>query len=163
MKANVRLNSPTAEVTSPGRSSRWSADMSFDSSIRSGAKSRPAIPIGTLMKKIQFQLTCSVRRPPKSGPIASAIADTPAQMPIAVPRWRAGKVAVMIESVAGFMSAPPRPWTTRAEFSIVPFEASPQASEAPVKITRPVMKMSRRPSRSASFPPISMKAANASA
>ncbi len=41
------------------------------------------MPIGTLMKKIQFQLTCSVSRPPTSGPIASAIAETPAQMPIA--------------------------------------------------------------------------------
>ena len=36
------------------------------------------------MKKIQFQLMCSVIRPPTSGPIASASAETPAQMPIAV-------------------------------------------------------------------------------
>ena len=43
-------------------------------------------PIGTLMKKIQFQLMCSEMRPPTSGPIASASAETPAQMPIAVPR-----------------------------------------------------------------------------
>ena len=66
------------------------------------------------MKKIQFQLTCSVIRPPTSGPIASASAETPAQMPIALPRSRGGKVAVMIESVAGFISAPPTPCTTRA-------------------------------------------------
>ena len=72
------------------------------------------MPIGTLMKKIQFQFTCSVSRPPTSGPIASAIAETPAQMPIALPRSRGGNVAVMIESVAGFISAPPRPCTTRA-------------------------------------------------
>ena len=31
------------------------------------------MPIGTLMKKIQFQLTCSVSSPPTSGPIASAM------------------------------------------------------------------------------------------
>ena len=62
-----------------------------------------------LMKKIQFQLTCSVSRPPTSGPIASAIAETPAQMPIAVPRSRGGNVAVMIESVAGFISARAEP------------------------------------------------------
>ena len=74
----------------------------------------PAIPTGTLMKKIQLQLICSVRMPPISGPIASAIAETPTQMPIAVPRWRGGKVATMIESVAGFISAAPTPWTTRA-------------------------------------------------
>src|SRR6266540_2268621 len=51
------------------------------------------------MKKIQFQLMCSVITPPTSGPIASASADTPAQIPIAVPRWRGGNVTVMIERV----------------------------------------------------------------
>ena len=66
------------------------------------------------MKKIQFQLMCSVIRPPTSGPIASASAETPAQIPIAVPRCRGGKVTVMIESVAGFISAAPTPCTTRA-------------------------------------------------
>ena len=81
---------------------------------RERGRDRRSAPIGTLMKKIQFQLTCSVIRPPTSGPIASASAETPAQMPIAVPRWRGGKVTVMIESVAGFISAAPRPWTTRA-------------------------------------------------
>ena len=57
---------------------------------------------------------CSVMRPPRSGPIASAIAETPAQMPSAVPRSRGGKVAVMIESVAGIMQAAPIPGRTRA-------------------------------------------------
>ena len=85
------------------------------------------MPIGTLMKKIQFQLTCSVSSPPTSGPIASAIAETPAQMPIAVPRCRGGKVAVMIDSVAGFISAPPRPWTTRAPIRTPPLGAKPHA------------------------------------
>ena len=47
--------------------------------------------------------------PPTSGPIASASADTPAQIPIAVPRSRGGNVAAMIESVAGFISAAPAP------------------------------------------------------
>ena len=69
------------------------------------------------MKKIQLQLMCSVIRPPTSGPIASAIAETPTQMPIAVPRCRGGNVAVMIESVAGFISAEPTPCTTRAPIS----------------------------------------------
>ena len=115
------------------------------------------------MKKIQFQLTCSVRRPPTSGPIASAIAETPAQMPIALPRSRGGNVAVMIESVAGFISAPPRPCTTRAPIRKPPFGARPQARLAPVKTARPTMKISRRPRKSASLPPVSMNAANVSA
>ena len=69
------------------------------------------------MKKIQFQLMCSVMIPPTSGPIASASAETPAQIPIAVPRCRGGNVTVMIESVDGFISAAPTPWTTRAAIS----------------------------------------------
>ena len=75
--------------------------------------------------------------PPTSGPIASASAETPAQMPIAVPRCRAGKVAVMIESVAGIISAAPTPCTTRAPISISGPVASPQASDAAVKTARP--------------------------
>ena len=115
------------------------------------------------MKKIQFQLIRSVMMPPTSGPIASASAETPAQTPIAVPRWRAGKVATMIESVAGFISAAPRPWTTRAAISTSPPPASPQASDEAVKTTSPITKIRRRPSRSASLPPVSMKAPNVSA
>ena len=116
------------------------------------------------MKKIQFQPMCSVIRPPTSGPIASAIAETPAQIPIAIPRCFGGKVAVMIESVAGFISAAPTPWTTRApdqQASALP--ARPQASEEAVKITRPTMKIRRRPNRSASLPPVSISTAKVSA
>ena len=58
-----------------------------DSSIRRKLAAIASSPIGTLMKKIQCQLACSVRRPPTSGPIASASAETPAQIPIAIPRW----------------------------------------------------------------------------
>ena len=131
--------------------------------MKIGIEKSPAMPNGTLTKKIQFQLTCSVRRPPTSGPIASAMAETPAQMPIALPRSRGGNVAVMIESVAGFIIAPPSPCTTRAPIRNPPFGASPQASEAPVKTVRPTMKIRRRPKKSASLPPISMKAAKVSA
>ena len=66
-------------------------------------------------------------------------------MPIAVPRCRGGKVAVMIPSVAGFMIAAPMPWTVRAPIRKPAFGARPQASEAPVKMTRPTMNSSRRP------------------
>ena len=115
------------------------------------------------MKKIQFQLICSVITPPTSGPIASASAETPAQMPIAIPRCRGGKVAVMIESVAGFISADPAPCTTRAPIRKPALGASPHASEAAVKITSPTMKMNRRPKRSASLPPVSISTAKVSA
>ena len=77
---------------------------------------------------------CSVIRPPTSGPIASASAETPAQMPIAIPRCRGGNVAVMIESVAGFISAAPTPCTTRAPISMPALVARPQTSDDAVKI-----------------------------
>ena len=67
--------------------------------------------------------------PPSRGPIASAIAETPAQIPIAIPRSRAWKVAEMIESVAGIISAAPMPWTARAEISSGALEDRPQASD----------------------------------
>jgi hypothetical protein len=121
------------------------------------------IPIGTLTKKIQLQLMCSVRRPPTRGPIARARAEVPAQMPIAVPRWRGGKVAAMIESVAGFISAAPAPCTTRAPISSSPLDARPQTSDDSVKTASPMTNIRRRPRRSASLPPLSINEANVSA
>ena len=59
---------------------------SRDSSMSSKLAATPAMPTGMFTKKIQFQPRCWVSKPPASGPIASASADTPAQMPIAVPR-----------------------------------------------------------------------------
>jgi len=98
---------------------------------------------------------CSVMSPPSSRPIASAIADTPAQMPIAVPRSRAAKVAEMIESVAGIINAAPIPWTARAPISSGALEERPQKSEETVKTARPMVKIKRLPRRSPSFPPVS--------
>jgi hypothetical protein len=84
-------------------------------------------------------------------------------MPIAVPRWEGGKVAEMIESVAGFMSAAPAPWTTRAPIRKPAVGASAQAREAALKMPSPVTNTRRRPKRSASLPPVSMSAAKVSA
>ena len=143
------------DVRRPGRSSRCSREVSFDSGTTKIAERTATTPIGTLMKKIQFQEMCSVMIPPSSGPIASAIAETPAQIPIAVPRSFTAKVAEMIERVAGIISAAPTPWTARAPISSGALDESPHASEESVKMTRPIVKSSRRPRRSPSFPPVS--------
>ena len=45
-------------------------------------------------------------------------ARPPTQMPIAIPRCRGGKVAVMIESVAGLINAAPTPCTARDAISV---------------------------------------------
>ena len=136
---------------------------SFDSVIRRKLAAIATMPTGMLTKKIQCQLRCCVSRPPTSGPIARARAETPAQMPIAIPRSFGGKVAAMIERVAGFISAAPIPCTTRAAISMSPESASPHQSEAAVKTTIPITKISRRPYASASLPPISISAAKLSA
>ncbi len=158
----VSANNATPELARPSGSSRCS-EVSRDSSMKMRAAKTPSTPIGTLMKKIQLQLMCCVITPPISGPIASAIAETPAQIPIAIPRCRGGNVAVMIESVAGFISAAPMPCTVRAPISRPAPFASPHASDEPVKTTRPTMKIRRRPSRSASLPPVSSNTPNVNA
>ena len=53
--------------------------------------------------------------------------------------------AVMIDSVDGFISAAPRPCTTRATISMRALAASPQNSDASVKTASPTTKMRRRP------------------
>ena len=68
---------------------------------------------GTLRKKIDRQETFSTRKPPTTGPMASASALTPAHVPIALPRSCGGKALVMIERVAGIMNAAPTPWAAR--------------------------------------------------
>ena len=132
------------DVPRPGRS-RLSCVSSFDSVTSRSVAPMASMPTGTLMKKIQCQLRCSVSRPPTSGPIASASAETPAQIPIAAPRCFGGKVAEMIDSVAGFISAAPAPWTIRAMISISLVFERPHQSDARVKITIPTTKMRRRP------------------
>ena len=109
--------------------------------MKTRAARTPATPIGMLMKKIQLQWIFWVSTPPTIGPNARASADTPAQIPIAVPRWRGGNVAVMIDSVAGFISAAPTPCTVRAAMSDVCAPSEPAPERRAVKTTRPTMKI----------------------
>src|ERR671922_190564 len=98
MSPYVREKSPMPEARRPGRSSRCSSDWSRDSGIRRKLAMIATTPIGTLTKKIQLQLMCSVSKPPTRGPIARARAETPAQIPIAVPRCRGGEGAAILAS-----------------------------------------------------------------
>ena len=163
ISANVSAKSPMPDARRPGMSSRWSAEVSRDSRMTNQPTIRPRTPMGTFTKKIQLQSMCSVMSPPMSGPMARAIAETPAQMPIAMPRWCGGKVAEMIESVAGSISAAPTPCAVRAPISVSPEVARPQMSDESVKTTRPIRKTRLRPKKSASFPPVSMSTAKVSA
>jgi hypothetical protein len=69
----------------------------------------------------------------------------------------------MMLSVAGFIIAAPTPCRIRQVISSSGELASPHSSDATVNTTSPATKIRRRPSRSASLPPVSMNAANVSA
>ena len=112
------------------------------------------------MKKIARQLTSSVRKPPTTGPIASASALTPAQVPIAVPRCSGGNAWVMIDSVAGIMKAAPMPWTARKATSQVSFGAKPMIRLDTPNTTTPNRNIRRRPKMSPSRPPVTRSTAS---
>ena len=83
----------------------------------------------------------------------------PAQMPIAVPSWRRSKVATRIDSVSGFIRAPPTPCPARKATSHVASGARAQAADIAVKISRPTRNIRLRPKRSPSLPPSRMSTA----
>ena len=103
-----------------------------------------------------------MRNPPSTGPIASAIALTPAQVPIAIPRCSGGKAWVMIDSVAGIMNAAPIPWMARNVTSTPSFGATPIARLDSPNTTTPNRNIRRRPKMSPSRPPVTISTASVS-
>jgi len=117
---------------------------------------------GRLRKKIARQLTDSVSSPPRTGPMASASADTPAQVPIALPRSCGGKALVMIDSVAGIISAAPMPWIARPATRALSVGASPMAALESANTTTPTRNARRRPKMSPRRPPVTSSTAKLS-
>jgi hypothetical protein len=105
------------------------------------------------MKKMTRHESASTSQPPSTGPKAVVRAEKPAQVPIALPRSALPKDALMMARLLGTSSAPPTPCTIRAATSTVMVGASPQATEAAVKMTTPKAKTRRRPKRSPVDPP----------
>ena len=125
-----------------------------------GAAIAAAIPTGTLTQKIQCQESELVSTPPAIGPSATprpAIAD---QTPSALARRSAGTFVVSSVSVSGISTAPPAPWSTRAAISIPLPVDSAAAAEEPVNSNRPATSILRRPKRSPSAAPVSIRTAN---
>lgn len=133
---------------------------SRDSATAQMVTRAPTMPTGTFTQKTADQSTRSTSRPPSTGPTASASAETPAQTPMAVPSSFRGNAATMIDSVSGFISAPPTPCPARNAISQSTLGASAQATDMPVKISRPTRNMRLRPRRSPSLPPSMMRTAN---
>ena len=115
-----------------------------------------------MRKKIARQETSSVSQPPSSGPSASAIADTPAQVPIALPRSSGGNALEMIERVPGIMNAAPTPCTAREATSQPSLGAKPIVADASENTTTPNRNIRRRPKMSPSRPPVTSSTANVS-
>jgi hypothetical protein len=121
-----------------------------------------AAATGTLRKKIDCQETLSTRKPPTTGPMASARALTPAQVPIALPRSWGGKALEMIESVAGIMKAAPMPCAARPPTNQASDCEKPmKALERPNTMT-PKRNIRRRPKMSPRRPPVTSRTAKLS-
>ena len=132
---------------------------SRDSRTANNATTIAPAATGTFRKKIDCQLTLSTRKPPTTGPIASASAETPAHVPIALPRSAAGNAFVMIESVAGIIIAAPTPCTARHATSQVSLGEKPIAALAHANTVTPNRKIFRLPKMSPSRPPVTSSTA----
>ena len=160
--ANTSAVRETVIATMPGMSTRRSTVSSRDSSAANSVTITAPTATGRLMKKIARQETSSVSQPPTTGPIASAIAETPAQVPIAFPRSCGGNALEMIERVAGIMNAAPIPWIAREATSAPSLGARPMVAEASAKTTTPNRNILRRPKMSPSRPPVTSSTAKVS-
>ena len=100
---------------------------------------------GTLTRKTDVQENHSSSSPPNSGPRPMPIAAMPAQIPIALPRSSRGKTFVMIDRVAGMMSAPPTPIAARIAISWLALSATSTARLAAPKIASPGLERALAP------------------
>src|SRR5215218_8490555 len=105
--ANTSAVRLTVRPAIPGTSTVRPTVSSRDSCAANSVTITAPTATGRLMKKIARQETSSVSQPPSSGPTARAIADTPAHVPIALPRSSGGNALEMIDSVPGIMNAAP--------------------------------------------------------
>jgi len=90
------------------------------------------------------------------------MAETPAHVPIALPRSEGGNASEMIERVPGIMKAAPMPWSARPPTSQLSEGAKPSVAEASAKTTTPKRNMRRRPKMSPRRPPVTSRTANTS-
>ena len=134
----------------------------MDSGTCRAATSTTTAASGRLTRKTNRQVVASISQPPRNGPAAPAMPASPDQAPMARPRSAGTNDAVMMARLPGVSRAPPMPCSARAATSISTFGASPQSAEATANQMVPMMKIRRRPYRSASEPPSRMKAASVS-
>ena len=149
-------------AVTPGKST-WCVEFSSrDSRVAASVTTTASTATGTLRKKIDCQETFSTRKPPTTGPMASARALTPAHVPIALPRSWGGKALVMIDRVAGIMKAAPIPCAARPATSQASLCESPMKALERPKTMTPKRNIRRRPKMSPSRPPVTSRTAKLS-
>jgi len=151
---------PEAESSRPSGSSRLAPPRDSPSTVATSTTA--STPIGTLRKKIQCQSRPCTTAPPTTGPTATPSPLMPPQMPTAAVRRFSGTAWASRVRASGITAAPPSPWIARAAVSSHDDVASPAASEASVKTTRPARNIRRRPMRSPIADAVSRNAANGS-
>jgi hypothetical protein len=126
------------------------------------ASASAASPIGRLMKKIQCQLSESVRTPPSTWPIEAPAAPVKLKTAIALARSLGSMNSVTrIPRLTAAAIALPTPCRNRAVISTAAEVATPASSEAAVNIAVPARNMRLRPIRSPSRPASSSRLPNA--
>ena len=117
---------------------------------------------GTLTRKTDVHENHSSSSPPNSGPRPMPIAAIPAQIPIALARSSRGKTFVMMDRVAGMMSAAPTPIAARIAISWLALSATRTARLAVPKIASPARRARFLPKRSPSVPMVRSRPAKTS-
>ena len=103
------------------------------------------IPIGMLTKKIQCQLSVSVRIPPRAGPMMKAMPNTAPNRPWYLPRSAGVNRSPMTARATGKIEPAPMPWRPRNRMSCVIVWLRPDSAEPTRKIPIPIMKIGLRP------------------
>ncbi len=94
------------------------------------AMNHAAMPIGTLIQKVQRQPGPSVSQPPSSGPATAAMPNRAPIGPMYLPRSDAGMMSAMIACDRIIRPPPPRPCTARQATRDSKDCAMPPPSEA---------------------------------
>ena len=136
--ARTTAKRPTLSSARPAQSILVPEPGSVDSGAAQAMIAAPPSAIGTLTQKIARQ-SISTRTPPASGPIASAIAETAAQIPSArACSVLSGKTLQTIASERVRIGAAPMPCTTRPATSISELSAKAERTEPAAKISIPI-------------------------
>ena len=101
---------PETSVKPPRSSAESGPKLSL---IRANTSGIATSPMGTFTQKIHSQLIPSTTAPPTSGPLATDRPVIALNIPIAAPRFSAGKAALSSARPSVMTSAAPAPWTAR--------------------------------------------------